>query len=297
MMMWPLVGADPIPGRISYPFRLLVMFLMLPFHAFLGISIMSANRLIAEDWYLAFERAWPPSPLEDQYLGGAIMWASGDVTALIILAALFVQWFAHSQREARREDRRLDRLEERAALIARVDDPPNPPKGQRTLRSLRTGRPPGSEGRQMSSGEPPAARGGALGIRTASIRERLTILLYASNRATRDQVRLALGRRLAPDLPPVSVVEVATQPAVITAMDAGGIDLAILDGEAVPGGMGLCRQLKDEILRCPPILVLTGRVDDAWLATWSRADGVVPHPVDPLRLPAVAADLLRARVA
>ena len=111
--------------------------------------------------------------------------------------------------------------------------------------------------------------------------------MYASNRATRDQVRLALGRRLASDLPPVSVVEVATQPAVITTMDAGGIDLAILDGEAVPGGMGLCRQLKDEIPRCPPILVLTGRVDDAWLATWSRADGVVPHPVDPLRLPAV----------
>ena len=124
----------------------------------------------------------------------------------------------------------------------------------------------------------------------------MTILLYASNRATRDQVRLALGRRLASDLPPVSVVEVATQPAVITTMDAGGIDLAILDGEAVPGGMGLCRQLKDEIPRCPPILVLTGRVDDAWLATWSRADGVVPHPVDPLRLPATAADLLRARV-
>ena len=50
--------------------------------------------------------------------------------------------------------------------------------------------------------------------------------------------------------------------------------------------MGLCRQLKDEIVRCPPILVLTGRPDDAWLATWSRADGVVPHPIDPFRLPA-----------
>ena len=74
------------------------------------------------------------------------------------------------------------------------------------------------------------------------------------------------------------MLEVATQAAVITAMDAGGIDLAILDGEAVPGGMGLCRQLKDEILRCPPILVLIGRPDDAWLATWSRADGAVSHP-------------------
>jgi DNA-binding response OmpR family regulator len=127
--------------------------------------------------------------------------------------------------------------------------------------------------------------------------EELTILLYSSNRGTRTDVRLALGRKVASDLPPIRLVEVATQPAVLTVMDAGGIDLAILDGEAVPGGMGLGRQLKDEIVRCPPILVLTGRADDAWLATWSRADGVVPHPIDPIRLPSVVADLLRARVA
>lgn len=121
----------------------------------------------------------------------------------------------------------------------------------------------------------------------------LTVLLYSSNRRTREDVRLALGRRVARDLPPVRVEEVATQPAVLTAMDRGGVDLAILDGEAVPGGMGLCRQLKDEIRRCPPVLVLTGRPDDAWLATWSRADGVVGHPVDAVRLPSVVASLLR----
>jgi DNA-binding response OmpR family regulator len=69
-----------------------------------------------------------------------------------------------------------------------------------------------------------------------------------------------------------------------------------LDGEAAPGGMGLCRQLKDEILRCPPILLLIGRADDAWLATWSRADGTVSHPVDPIRLPAAVAKLLRPPV-
>jgi DNA-binding response OmpR family regulator len=123
--------------------------------------------------------------------------------------------------------------------------------------------------------------------------EVLTILLYGSDRTTRQNVRLALGRKVAPDLPPVRLLEVATQAAVISTMDAGGIDLAILDGEAVPGGMGLCRQLKDEILRCPPILVLIGRPDDAWLATWSRADGAVSHPVDPMRLPAAVAALLR----
>ena len=125
----------------------------------------------------------------------------------------------------------------------------------------------------------------------------LTILLYASDRLTRENVRLALGRKVAADLPPIRVLEVATQPALISAMDAGGIDLAILDGEAVPaGGLGLCRQLKDEILRCPPILLLIGRPDDAWLATWSRADGAVSHPVDPIRLPATVARLLRPQI-
>jgi cytochrome c oxidase assembly factor CtaG len=129
LLMWPLVGVDPVPGRLGYPFRLLVIFLILPFHAILGISIMSANRLIAEDWYLAFERVWPPSPLDDQYLAGAIMWGSGDITAVLMLVALFVQWFAHSQREARRIDRRLDRLEARAR-VARGDDPPGTPRAR-----------------------------------------------------------------------------------------------------------------------------------------------------------------------
>src|SRR4029453_11049196 len=126
--------------------------------------------------------------------------------------------------------------------------------------------------------------------------EVLTILLYASDRTTRQNVRLTLGRKVAADLPSVRVLEVATQAAGVSVMDAGGIDLAILDGEAVPGGMGLCRQLKDEIVRCPPILVLIGRADDAWLATWSGADGAVSHPIDPIRLPAAVAALLRPRV-
>jgi len=121
----------------------------------------------------------------------------------------------------------------------------------------------------------------------------VSILLYASDRAVREDVRLILGRKVAADLGEVTVLEVATQPAVLTALEAGGIDLVILDGEAVPGGIGLCRQLKDEILRCPPVVVLIGRADDAWLATWSRAEAVVAHPVDPIRLPAVVASLLR----
>ncbi len=128
-------------------------------------------------------------------------------------------------------------------------------------------------------------------------RETLRVLVYSDDVEVRQQVMLALGRRPHPDLPEVEYVEVATEPVVIQNMDAGGIALAILDGEAVPaGGMGIAKQLKDEIFRCPPLLVLTGRPQDAWLATWSRADGAVPHPIDPLQLAETAVALLRSRV-
>ncbi len=121
----------------------------------------------------------------------------------------------------------------------------------------------------------------------------LKILVYSDNPNTRDQVRTALGRRIHPDLPDLTYLEVATAPVVVSSVDAGGIDLAILDGEATPaGGMGLAKQLKDEVANCPPIVVLTGRPDDAWLASWSRAEAAVPHPIDPIRLGEAVASVL-----
>jgi DNA-binding response OmpR family regulator len=125
----------------------------------------------------------------------------------------------------------------------------------------------------------------------------LRVLVYSDDVESRQQVMLALGRRPHPDLPELEYVEVATEPVVIQQMDSGRIDLAILDGEAVPaGGMGIARQLKDEIFRCPPLLVLTGRVQDNWLATWSRADAAVAHPLDPIELAETVIRLLRSRV-
>ena len=125
----------------------------------------------------------------------------------------------------------------------------------------------------------------------------LRVLVYSDDAGTRGEVLRALGPRPHPDLPRIEYVEVATEPMVIQHMDTGSIDLAILDGEAVPaGGLGIARQLKDEVFRCPPLLVLIGRPQDAWLATWSRADAAVSHPIDPLQLADVVLDLLRDRV-
>ncbi|WP_225848426.1 hypothetical protein [Streptomyces sp. HPF1205] len=124
-----------------------------------------------------------------------------------------------------------------------------------------------------------------------------TVLVYSDDANTREQVRLAIGRRPAADLPPVEYVECATLPAVLTELERGGIDAMVLDGEAAPaGGMGVCRQAKDEIFRCPPALVLIARPQDAWLATWSRADAAASHPIDPVALSDTLAVLLRRRI-
>ncbi|WP_328633705.1 hypothetical protein [Streptomyces sp. NBC_00356] len=125
-----------------------------------------------------------------------------------------------------------------------------------------------------------------------------TVLVYSDDADTREQVRLATGRRPASDAPEVQFIECATLPAVMKELDRGGIDVCVLDGEAVPaGGMGVCRQIKDEIFHCPPVLLLIGRPQDAWLATWSRAEAAVTLPVEPVEFAEALASLLRSRLA
>ncbi|WP_320775141.1 hypothetical protein [Streptomyces sp. CRN 30] len=125
-----------------------------------------------------------------------------------------------------------------------------------------------------------------------------TVLVYSDDSSTREQVRLATGRRPAPDVPAVTFVECATPAAVVRELDKGGVDVCVLDGEAVPmGGMGVCRQIKNEVFDCPPVLLLIGRPQDAWLATWSRADAAVTLPVEPVEFAGALASLLRRRAA
>nr|WP_225443381.1 hypothetical protein [Lolliginicoccus lacisalsi] len=121
-------------------------------------------------------------------------------------------------------------------------------------------------------------------------------MLYSDDRSIRDRARAALGPRLLPGSAATEHVEVATADAAVAGVERGMIDLVIADGETAPlGGMGLARQLRDEITQCPPIIVLLGRRDDRWLARWSGADGAVPLPVDPFELSQLAVELVEAR--
>lgn len=126
----------------------------------------------------------------------------------------------------------------------------------------------------------------------------MRVLVYSDDAGTREQVRQAIGRRPAADVPLVEIVECATQPKVLQLLDSGTIDVAVLDGETQPaGGMGVSKQAKDEVYDCPPILLLVARKDDRWLANWSRADAVVSQPLEPIVLADAVAGLMRQRSA
>jgi DNA-binding response OmpR family regulator len=133
--------------------------------------------------------------------------------------------------------------------------------------------------------------GGAGGRRP----EPLTVLVYSHRPEVREAIINAVGRRPAPDVGRVTFREAAGVAEVLAACDAHEVDLAILDGEAQPtGGIGLARQLREEIIdNCPPLVLTLRRRDDRWLGTWSQADAVLVHPLDPLETAEVVAQVLR----
>ncbi|GAC67680.1 response regulator transcription factor [Gordonia soli] len=121
----------------------------------------------------------------------------------------------------------------------------------------------------------------------------LRVVVYSDDADTRAQVIGALGNHPDPRIPELSFIEVATGPMVFAQLDAGVVDAVILDGEASPtGGMGIAKQMRDEIDPCPPVLVLLGRADDRWLADWSRADATATLPVDPIALGTAFVEIL-----
>ncbi|MGB9377415.1 MAG: hypothetical protein WCB04_07880 [Mycobacteriales bacterium] len=121
-----------------------------------------------------------------------------------------------------------------------------------------------------------------------------TVLVFSDDAAVRERIQLAIGRRPAGDVGRIDYVEAATEAEVLAAVDAGGIDVCVLDGEAWPtGGLGVSRQLKNEISPAPVTAVLVARHADRWLAAWSQCDAVLSHPLDPIEAASTIADLLR----
>jgi putative copper resistance protein D len=98
LFLWALVGIDVTPRPLPYGARLLAVLVAVPFHAFLGVALLSTTAPLAPSVY--------PS-LGDQHAAAGILWASGELLTLAVAAIVFARWWAAEQRESVRLDRRL----------------------------------------------------------------------------------------------------------------------------------------------------------------------------------------------
>jgi putative membrane protein len=116
LFWWPVVGADPARWRLAYPVRLFYLFLAMPQNSFLGVALMSAPVLYPHYAAAALLRTWGPTPLEDQGIGGMLMWVGGDVAFLLAMGLVVAAWVRQEDRRSARLDARLDaEAAERAA--------------------------------------------------------------------------------------------------------------------------------------------------------------------------------------
>ncbi|MBN9202524.1 MULTISPECIES: cytochrome c oxidase assembly protein [Microbacterium] len=107
-----LIGIDPVPWRLPYAGRLLLLIGIMAMHAFFGIAIMMQSGLMVAEWFGAMGRTWGATPLEDQYIGGGIAWSIGEIPTLILAITVAIQWSRSDARETKRRDRHDDRTGE-----------------------------------------------------------------------------------------------------------------------------------------------------------------------------------------
>ncbi len=98
LFVWPLVGVDPVPGRPGHGARLLIVLASVPFHAFVGVALLSASTPVFD--------AYPSLP--DQRRAAGLLWGAGELFTLAVAAVVFRDWYRADQRAGARHDRSLD---------------------------------------------------------------------------------------------------------------------------------------------------------------------------------------------
>lgn len=122
LFFWPLLGVDPMPVRMPHIARFMTLLVSMPVHVIVGLSLMMSDQVVAADYYRSLGRHWGITPLQDQHIGGGILWAAADGVSLLYIIVVGIQWMRSDEREARRVDRQLDRAEARRASGFDEDD-------------------------------------------------------------------------------------------------------------------------------------------------------------------------------
>ena len=124
LFYYVLIGIDPSPRSIAPIARFGMLLVTVPFHAFFAIAVMSSNTVFALDYWKSLDRPYRTDLLADQYLGGGMAWAMGEIPLVLVMVAILFQWFRTDTREAKRFDRAEERNEDAAleAYNARLRD-------------------------------------------------------------------------------------------------------------------------------------------------------------------------------
>ena len=104
-----IMGIDPIPNKLPFIGRIVVIFAAMSIHAFFSVSLMSSTVLVDGGYFASLDRPWWPDLLADQRAGAAFGWAFGEIPILLALAATFVQWVRSDSNEAARIERNSER--------------------------------------------------------------------------------------------------------------------------------------------------------------------------------------------
>ncbi len=88
---WPILSPLPDLPPLSYPLQMLYVFGQ-TFSGFLVGSFITNSRTVLYPFYADAPRVWGLSPMNDQKLGGLIMWVIGGVYLLLVFSAIFFAW-------------------------------------------------------------------------------------------------------------------------------------------------------------------------------------------------------------
>jgi putative copper resistance protein D len=105
LFWWPAVGVDPAPWRMAHPVRALYVFLQMTQNTLLAVVLVNATSVLYPH-YATVQRAWGPSPFEDQQMAAAFMWVAGDLLFLAAIFGILVGWSRAEARDTARADRR-----------------------------------------------------------------------------------------------------------------------------------------------------------------------------------------------
>ena len=109
LVFWPLVSPDPLPHRPGHAARMMILVILVPFHAFFGLAVLTDTHVLAASWYDRLQRTWGASLLSDQHTGGGIAMALAEPVAFLVAGVILMQWSRADARQAAAFDRKADR--------------------------------------------------------------------------------------------------------------------------------------------------------------------------------------------